>query len=164
MKKLSLGIFAFLTVMGTAFAGTGSVAPFFGNTPAHHYIDKSIPNFKGVENFMRLFPQAYAIAYKVNEKFTEVSFTWNNLQLEAFIDLDGNLIATSRKIPLQSLPIGLQINIRNQYPGGVCADAIEFNNAETGLCYYVTVVNPEKTYILHVTPDGLIDVFKKVKN
>jgi hypothetical protein len=146
MKSLSLAAVLALTMITSAFAG------------------KSLtPHFKGVENFVKTFPQATGVAYEVKHEFTEVSFTWNNINLLAFYDMEGNLIGTSRAVEIKDLPLSYMLNIKREYAGYVITDAIEFDNADSGLSYYVTVVGPEKSYVLHLDADGTISVFKKMK-
>ncbi|HLZ16125.1 MAG TPA: hypothetical protein VKQ08_03760 [Cyclobacteriaceae bacterium] len=148
--KLSIALILSLTIISNAFAGKDSI----GNKPA----------FKGMENFMKLFPQATGVAYETKGQFTEVNFTWNNLKLQAFYDLDGNWIGTSRTVQVKDLPVNFLLSIRNEYPGFVPTEAIEFDQAETGLSYYVTISGPEKSYVLQLLSDGTTSVFKKMKN
>lgn len=147
MKKLSIVVIIALTVISSAFAGK-PVAP----------------HFKGVEIFVKTFPQATEVNYQEKGRYTEVSFTWNSMKLQSFFDKEGNLIGTSRDIAIKDLPLSLIMNLKSKYAGYIVREAIEFNHPEYGLSYYVTVVNPEKAYVLHITPDGAIDVFKKMKN
>jgi len=109
MKKLSVITLFALILSITAFANKSAT-----------------PEFKGLANFNRTFPQATEIVYKVTDKFTKVSFTWHSLQLEAFYDLDGNPIGTSRTITVQSLPLSYLLNIKKEYPGFEPTEAIEF--------------------------------------
>jgi hypothetical protein len=155
-KKLSIAAIIALTLISTAFANV-SGAPVASGAP-------NTPHFKGVENFIKAFPQATDVNYKIKERYTEVSFTWNNLKLEAFFDREGSLIGTSRAMAINDLPISFQVNLKNDYPGFVATEAIEFDHVENGVGYYVTVVSLEKSYVLHVSNDGTIDVFKKMKN
>lgn len=147
MKKLSIIALFALTLISSAFASkTGN------------------PDFKGLESFNKAFPQATEVVYKVTEKFTEVSFTWHNMQLQAFYDLDGNSIGTSRHIAVKDLPLTYLLNIKREYPGYELREAIEFDHTDAGLNYYVTVVGYQKAYVLEVSSNGTINVFKKMKN
>ncbi len=147
MKKLSIIALFALTLISSAFARKA------GN-----------PDFKGLESFNKAFPQATEIVYKVTEKFTEVNFTWHIMQLQAFYDLDGNSIGTSRHIDIKDLPLSYLLNIKKEFPGYELTEAIEFDHTDVGLNYYVTVVRAQKGYVLEVSSDGTISVFKKMKN
>ncbi len=150
MKHLSIAVILFLTVLGSANA-----------SPLGH---KDEPNFVGADNFHRQFPQATSINYKVKGQYTEVSFIWNGIQLEAFYDLEGNPLATTRTIDRNSLPVTAQLNLKRDFAEGVITSAIEFNDASEGLSYYVTVAAPKSTYLLHVSTSGDYSVFKKMKH
>jgi hypothetical protein len=56
------------------------------------------------------------------------------------------------------------LNLKDQYPGGIARDAIEFNDPNDGVSYYVTMVGPKNSYLLRVSTSGIISVFKKMKN
>ncbi|HEX9510663.1 MAG TPA: hypothetical protein VF939_09275 [Puia sp.] len=147
MKRLSIIALFALTLISTSFA----------NKTAN-------PDFKGLENFNKTFPQATEVVYKVTEKFIKVNFTWHNMKLQAFYDLDGNSIGTSREIAVKDLPLSYLLSIKKEYPGYEPTEAIEFDQTDSGLSYYVTVVSPQKAYVLKVSTDGTIEVFKKMRN
>ena len=121
-------------------------------------------NFKGADSFKKSFPQATDVTYTVKKEFTEVSFTWNSLKLQSFFDRQGNYIGTSREVAVRDLPLSYVISINKEYKDFDITEAIEFDHAENGMSYYVTVVNGDKKYVLNVTTDGAISVFKKMKN
>ena len=147
MKKVSIIVLMVLTIASAAFAG-----------------DNSALDFKGADRFNKIFPNATKVAYEVKKDFTEVRFTWNNINLEAFFDRQGNLIATSRQLEVSALPVAYVMNINKEYEGYDIIEAIEFDHAENGLSYFVAVVKGDKKYILNVSTGGDISVFKKMKN
>jgi hypothetical protein len=149
MKKLSIAFILLITVSLSSFAGN----------PANNY-----PGFKGMEHFIRTFPQATEVDCKNKGEFTEVNFMWNGLKLQAFYDQDGNPVATSRLVSIDNLPLTVQIRMRDQYSGFIPRTAIEFDDATNGLSYYVTVVSTKTAYLLHISTDGTISVFKKMRN
>jgi hypothetical protein len=157
MKKISIAIVLFLTVIGSSYAnGHEGIRTSNGK--------EGIPIFKGAKNFAESFPGATNVDYKITGQFTKVDFTWKELKLEAFYDKEGTLLATGRLIPFENLPLSVQMNMNKEYPGFFPVQVSEFNDTNDGLCYYVTVSSPEKSYILHISPNGSIDVFKKMKN
>jgi hypothetical protein len=149
-KRLSIAVILFITVIGSAYA-----------TPVSRNEE---PNFVGANNFHRQFPQATNVDYKVKGQFTEVNFTWNGLQLQAFYDREGNPMATSRTIDQNSLPVNAQLGLKKDYSDGVITSVIEFNDVNEGLSYYVTVASPKITYLLRVSTSGDCSVFKKMKH
>jgi hypothetical protein len=149
MKRLSIAVILFLTVIGT------HANPLSRNEE---------PTFNGSNHFRRQFPQATGVNYKVKGQFTEVNFIWNGLQLQAFYDHDGNPLATARTIDKNNLPVNVQLNLQKNYSDGVVTAAIEYTDTSDGLSYYVTVAAPKSTYLLHVSTSGDISVFKKMKH
>jgi hypothetical protein len=155
MKKLSIALFLLLTI---------TVSSFAGGISGNNVTARTTPAFKGSEHFTRAYPKATEVECKFKGHFTEVSFIWNGLRLVAYYDTDGNPIATSRSVLFSSLPLSVQISLKKYYPGYVTTEAVEFNDESDGLSYYITVTGPEKTYLLQVSADGNISVFKKMKH
>jgi hypothetical protein len=149
MKKLSVIILVALTTL------TISTAAFAGN--------KEIPRFIGVENFVKTFPHATMITCQQIGQFTKVNFLWDNMKLQAFFDQDGNLFGTSREIAVNDLPLSVRQTLQKKYEGFLVTEAIEFDQTDSGMNYYITVAAPEKCYVLQVLSDGTISVFKKMK-
>ncbi len=107
------------------------------------------------------FPAASNISYKEGKTFTTVSFVWNNQRLQAFYDNDGNKIGISRAIQLQSLPMSAYSTIQTKYAGYAATEAIEMDNTQDGVSYYVSLQNDTERLILHVTTTGELSVFRK---
>ncbi|HEV2482111.1 MAG TPA: hypothetical protein VGS79_20740 [Puia sp.] len=149
MRHLSIAVIFFLSVVGVANANP---------------LDGKDLKFVGSSNFVHQFPQATNVSYTVKGQFTEVNFVWNDLKLQAFYDVEGNLLATCRPMTTANLPVAAQLTLKNQYPAGVARDAIEYNDPNDGVSYYVTMFTPKTTYLLHVSTSGTISVFKKMKN
>ena len=148
-KTLLIAVILFLSVIGAANAN-----PFGGDDL----------NFIGSSNFKHQYPQATYVTYKVKGQFTEVNFIWDNMKLQAFYDLEGNLLATCRPVAVSNLPVAAQLTLKEQYPTGVATDAIEYNDPNDGVSYYVNVIGPKNSYLLRVSTSGNISVFKKMKN
>jgi hypothetical protein len=149
MKKISIAVILFLSFIGSSFAAVSVM---------------TVPDFKGSDNFKVSYPQATDVVCKFTGQFTEVNFIWNDMKLQAFYDKEGNPIATCRQIKFSSLPVTLQSSFAKEYSGYVPTEVTEFDDANDGLCYYLTVSNGDKTYMLHMSVSGSIYVFKKMKN
>jgi hypothetical protein len=149
IKQLSIAAILLLSISLTGFAAS----------PA-----EKIPSFKGSENFISAFPQATDVECKVTGEFTEVTFNWQGLKLQAFYDKEGNLAATSRPISIDNLPLTVQLNLKRQYAGYIFEQAIEFDETDNNLSYYITVIGAKASYLLRISADGTLSVFKKMKN
>ncbi|MDR3715130.1 MAG: hypothetical protein P4L51_20140 [Puia sp.] len=122
------------------------------------------PSFKGSENFVKAFPEAMVKSYETQGDKTKVTFTWNGDALEAYYDLDGNLLATSHQLIPENLPMSVKLQIRDNYKDYIIAQALEFYHTENGLCYFVMIRKDRKGLILQVTPDGNMNVVKRLKS
>lgn len=122
------------------------------------------PNFKGSENFAKSFPAAMVKSYETVEGRTKVTFTWNGDALEAFYDLDGNLMATSHFISTTNLPLSVQMKVRDGYQDYSIQQAVEFYSTEKGLSYFLMLKKESKGIIVQVNSDGGVTFVKKVKD
>ena len=150
MKQITIAVILFFTIAATTRANATA-----------GYKD---PTFVGIENFKQQFPDATDVSYKVKGELTEVNFIWNAMRLQAFFDLDGHLLATCRSIATGDLSLTAQMSLKDHYPGYVAREAIEYNDASSSVSYYVTMVGPKTSYLLCVSTDGMISVFKKMKH
>jgi hypothetical protein len=155
-------IFAFILAL-TLSAGGAKAAEGPSRSGFVAVDGPSIPNFKGMEHFLEKFPQATDVNCKTKGQFTEVNFIWNGLRLQAFYNMAGDPVATSRCISVDNLPVPALMNLKKDYSSYVVTEAVEFDGIEDGLCYYITVTGPKNTYLLHVSTSGTISVFKKMK-
>ena len=101
---------------------------------------------------------------ETKEGFTKVVFNWNGDALEAFYDLNGNLLATNHFLDIKNLPISIQLKIHDEYPGYKIIQAVEFYHMENGLSYYIIVKKSVKALILKIDPNGESNVVKRLKN
>ena len=158
MKKVSIAVILLLIVTGSTYANDHH---YEGPNPA---LKNVVPDFNGEEHFKATWPGATEIVFKVMGQFTKVNFTWKELKLEVFYDREGDLIATCRKIPVGNLPLPLQMSLQKEYAGFALTEATEFDDPNDGLTWYVSVSDAQKTYLLHISANGSIYVFKKMKN
>ena len=145
MKQLSIAVIFLLTIIGTRAADKG-------------------PGFQGIESFKHQYPNATLLSYKVKELYTEVNFIWNDMRLQAFYSQDGEFVATCREVIIGSLPLSVQMSLKNEYPNYTIRDAIEYDDSDNGVSYFVTMIGQKAAYLLRVSTGGTISVFKKMKN
>jgi len=181
MNNSFFAVILSLTVSGSAFANNSAPVSPYDNGIAHifHFNTLSnktvvgsiknttglsdIPYFKGKDHFEQKFPSATEEDCKNMGQFTEVNFVWNGIRLQAFYDLTGEPVATSRLVALNNLPLSVQMSLKKEYPSYVVTEASEFSDEGDGLCYYVAITGPKASYLLHVSTSGTISVFKKMK-
>ncbi|RFM27503.1 hypothetical protein [Deminuibacter soli] len=143
MKKLILAAVIAISLTATAFAGTNT--------------EKVSTSFK------KAWPAASNINWKMNGMVTTISFTVDNLNMQAFYDEDGTFLGTSRAVNLTDLPAAAQTTLKEKYQDYTATEAIEMNYTATGLNYYVSMENDTKKFILQIAQDGAVKVFKKLR-
>ncbi len=116
---------------------------------------------KALQHFKANFKDAASIQWKASGEYTKASFTWNSQRMEAFYDISGELIGTSRAITLNALPTAAQQTLQEKYADYVATEAIEFDNVKDGLNYYVSLVKDDTKLVLQVSASGQTEVFKK---
>ena len=79
--------------------------------------------------------------------------------MEAFFDVDGDLIGTSRTITLEELPAASKRAFAKKYPGYSVKEVIQFNEKESS-AYYISAENENDKVIFKIGA-GLVSVFKK---
>lgn len=137
----------------TALAAVAITATSFAKGP-------ETANAKAQRNLLEEFKDAKEIDWSSKGTLTEASFEWNGQKLQAFYTQDGEQVALSREIPVAQLPVKALRAVKNKYSDYKTTEAIEFNSADAGLSYYVSLEKGNKKTILNVSPDGLVSVFK----
>jgi hypothetical protein len=117
-------------------------------------------NSSAINQLKSEFKDAANITWSSHNNLTQASFTWNGQQLHAFYNDNGDQIAVSREVSEDKLPLKALQSIKAKYEGYKTAEAIEYNSAEEGLSYYVSLVSNNKKVILNISPEGLVSVFK----
>ncbi|RFM28899.1 hypothetical protein [Deminuibacter soli] len=143
MKKIILAAIIAISLTATAFAGT--------------------TNDKVSTTFKKAWPAASITSWKVNGMITTISFTVDNLNMQAFYDEEGNFMGTSRPVQLTELPAAAQTTIKDKYQDYTATEAIEMNSTTAGFNYYVSLEKDTQKLILQVAQDGSVKTFKKLR-
>lgn len=147
MKKLFIAVL-FVTAIGTsAFANPSTV------------------NYKIMNNFRTDFVDAENVSWKVSNEFVKASFTLDNTRLNAFYNLDGELIGTSKTFELNKLPKrALQtITKKYPYPPYKLGECIEMTYPDGEKSYFLSFEINNETLVLQVSPTGYVSVFQKTE-
>ena len=148
MKKrillLSIALISF-----TAFS-------FAADVPAS--ISKNI-----VSSFNKQFSNARDIQCENQPNFVRAQFTINDMVLYAYFNKTGDLIAVTRFISSNQLPLILLSSLKNQYTAGFWISDLFEIESEAGTSYYATLQSADQTIILK--SDGISGwtVFQKEK-
>jgi len=86
----------------------------------------------------------------------------NEKRMEAYYNLDGEVIGTSTPITLEELPVKAKRTIAKKFEGYTFTEAIRFEGAEEN-AFYIFTQNDKETVILKVTDTDQVVTFKKTK-
>jgi hypothetical protein len=98
-------------------------------------------------SFSRDFKSATNVRWQQNKDFDKATFNLDNQVLFAYYDPTGFLIAVSKNIISENLPIKLQTGLKNNYCGFWIVDLFE-NASNNETTYYITLENADQKLIL----------------
>ena len=80
----------------------------------------------------------------------------------AYYSTEGDLIAITRHISPDALPLSLQIDLKKEYEGYWISDLFEMAKNET-TSYFITLENADSQLVLKSTGGSKWEVYKKEK-
>ena len=107
-------------------------------------------NEKAITSFQKDFKHATDVNWQSTTKFLKVSFTLNEQVYMAYYSEEGDRLAIARNISSNELPMGLQADLKNSYPGFWISDLFEIHGKEEA-AYYVTIENADQRITLKST-------------
>lgn len=148
MKKILVAALMAVFVGGSAFAAdTKDVAKVSYGVKA---------------NFEARFSGATNVSWTLRDNFTKATFTLAGQQVEAFYSVDGELIASSRKVEFGKLPLeGIQA-IQKKYSTYTVSETIEFDQ-DGDRSYFVSLQDGDKKQIVQVSLYGSVSVYNGKK-
>jgi len=145
MKK-SIFILALSLVLGTAS---------FAN-------NDEIINQKAEQSFKKEFSQAKDVRWQKSGDFVKATFTLNEKVLFAYYNESGDLVAITRNITTDQLPITLLTTFRKNFSGYWISDLFEMvSGGETS--YYITLENADHKVVLKSEDFASWETYKKEK-
>ena len=146
MKKLLLILT--LTVSSFAFASATTVEP----------VSQRI-----LHSFKTDFTTANEVKWVAieGEDLYQATFKYNNEEVIAIYNPEGELLGTARYIVKEALPIMVTTELNKQYGTYIVRTVIErTSNGETS--YFVTLENEKSSLIVQAKTSGNISVYKKL--
>jgi hypothetical protein len=131
MKKRIL-LLSIVLVSFTAFS-------FAADAPA---ISKNV-----ISSFNKQFSNARDIKWENQASFVKAQFTMNDIVLYAYFNKNGELLAVTRFISPNQLPLEILTSLKKTYTGFWISDLFEIQS-ETGTAYYATLQNADQILIL----------------
>ena len=72
-------------------------------------------NPAALKSFNSSFKNATEVNWTISKEYFKANFALNGQYVAAYYDAEGKLIALTRNISSNQLPIGLQVNLRKNY-------------------------------------------------
>ncbi|MEO5893850.1 MAG: hypothetical protein ABIQ31_26575 [Ferruginibacter sp.] len=113
--------------------------------------------------FLADFSAASAVNWEKISDFYFATFMINKAEVNAAYNEDGELVGTSRPLETAQLPINISLALSKKYDGyTVSPRALELTYDGTTY-YYVNISNDRLALKLKCSPNGNIDVERKIK-
>jgi hypothetical protein len=104
-------------------------------------------NQKAEQSFKKEFAQAKDVRWQKSGELVKVTFTWNEKVMFAYYSETGELVAITRNITTDQLPITLLTSLKKVYSEYWISDLFEMVSG--GLTtYYITVENADHKLVL----------------
>jgi hypothetical protein len=156
-KKVAFAIaMVFMIGIGSSFAAPSDsfVAPRNFVTPADNV------NGQVKASFRKDFQKAELISSEVGRQFTKLTFKMNDMVMFAFYTENGELLAVTRNIRTNQLPIQLLLQLKNNYGAFWVTDLFELTGEELSN-YYITIEDADKKITLRSTDNSNWEVYEK---
>jgi hypothetical protein len=101
--------------------------------------------------------------WDVNGNTTEVLFFWHNQLMDSFYDANGDLIGTFHNIETSELPASALKQVKADYKGYELKGASVMEKDGQAPVYYVTAESASRMFLLEITQDGEVIVFKTLR-
>lgn len=143
MKKLFLSALIATTVATAAFA-----------------TDANKISYRVMNSFKSQFNQADNVTWTLRENFAKATFKQEGKTIEAFYNLNGESIGTSKHISVDELPTNAKRVLAKRYNGYNVTEAIQFDGIDEN-AYYVSVENDSEKVVLKVDSFDSVSLYKK---
>ena len=115
-----------------------------------------------ISSFNTQFSNARDIKWESQANFVKAQFTINDMVLYAYFNTNGELLAVTRFISPNQLPLELMTSLKKSYNGFWVSDLFEIQT-ETGTDYYATVESGDQIVVLKSAGTSGWMTFQKVK-
>jgi hypothetical protein len=143
-KKIALAVALLLTV--------GISSSFANPTEGHNDAVNA--------SFHKDFKKAELLTTEPGKNYTKLTFKMNDMVLSAFYGEDGQLLAVTRNIRSNQLPIQLLLQIKKDYTAYWISDLFEFSS-DGSSAYYITLENADSKVTLRSSGSDTWEVYTK---
>jgi hypothetical protein len=111
------------------------------------------------DNFKTEYAEVDNVTWSVKSDYVKASFEIKGAATSVFYNLEGETIATSKKITLEDLPVHAKRTFAKKYSDYVVKEAIQFDGVDES-AYFISAENDKQSVILKVMAGG-VSVYKK---
>lgn len=115
-----------------------------------------------LQSFQSTFKGAKEVDWTVSTTFMKAQFALDGQYINAFYNNDGTLIALTRNITANQLPVMLQTELKKEAANYWITDLFEISNDE-GTSYYVTLENADNKVVLKASDNKDWNTYKKAR-
>ena len=116
---------------------------------------------KVLNAFNTEFTSAQDVTWTVTKEYYKATFLYNDSYVFAFYAEDGELLAMTRYITSEDLPLSLLASLKKNYSEYWISDLFEMSKNE-GTQYVVTLENADTRIVLRAN-SGVWSVFQKIR-
>src|SRR5579863_9773779 len=113
-------------------------------------------------SFYQNFKTASNVQWEQKKNFSKVTFSLNDQVMFAYYGPSGRLLAVSKNISSENLPINLQADLKNTYSNFWITDLFE-NDAHDETSYFVTLENTDHQLILQSNNARDWSIYQKIR-
>lgn len=108
------------------------------------------------------FRNASDISWLITNDYTKAEFTSDNTKMQVFYNFSGDIMASSKSITLDELPVKAKRIFAKKFEGYEVKEAIRFEGFDEA-AYYISGENEKESVILKVNDRNNVSFFKKTK-
>jgi hypothetical protein len=128
------------------------------------FADPTNVSYRVLDHFNTDFREAENISWTLSSKFAKANFDLNGKRMEAFYNLDGELIGSSFSIDYDKLPKKAITEISKKYPFPPykLKECIEFTNGEGEKSYYTSFDTEKELVVVQINLFGNLNEIRKI--
>ncbi|MBA2330558.1 MAG: hypothetical protein H0V91_13180 [Flavisolibacter sp.] len=115
---------------------------------------------KVLQSFESQFTNAKEVDWSITSNIYKAQFALDGQYINAFFSADGELVAMTKNVSVNQLPLMLQTELKKQTAKYWITELFELSNEE-GTSYYVTLENADEKVVLHSVSNKNWNKYKK---
>src|SRR5882724_6672834 len=161
LLKRTILVSSLMLTLGLSYSFAAPTTPITPATPATINASTDEITVEVKASFKGEFKNAEVLSWDVTRKFTKVTFRMNDIIMFAYFSDNGQLLAVTRNIRSNQLPITLQVSLKKNYSEYWITDLFEINGDEQN-CYYITLETADKKLVMRSIDNEKWEVYENI--